>query len=242
MSSEVDIEQNMWSDCSIKSSLPKRDKNLIGIKCLAQKAKPMSQDLTVTDSDLYKRPGLYISADKQCQMAFGPKFSYKLSQRTSICQALKCRDDFFVVQTWGALEGTECGHISQCTNSRCRRLTYDTDNYSASGRAIVRSRYTVSTDGLLLLLLTVPFVGLGATYMEDFYLTIVYSLLMSLGSISTITFCLECYEKHVTMLKTRKIIADTGLPAQYAMKQLVDPNVDVNLQSKAPVAQENPIL
>ena len=61
-----------------------RDKNLIGIKCLAQKSKPVSQDLTVTDSDLYKGPGLYISADKQCQMAYGPKFSYKPSQRTVI--------------------------------------------------------------------------------------------------------------------------------------------------------------
>ena len=55
---------------------------------------------------------------------------------------MKCKDDFFVVTTWGAMEGTECGGNRKCEYDRCRRMPLgDFNKYVRLGMTNINLRY-----------------------------------------------------------------------------------------------------
>ncbi|CAG2104400.1 unnamed protein product, partial [Medioppia subpectinata] len=123
MSPTVSVGKNMWSDCTLKSfrkylmSLEK-NKESLKIKCMSKVTTAVSNDLSIVDNKLQMNSA--VSLDRQCQLALGPKYVYH-DDGSNVCEKITCKDDFFALKTWGALDGTKCGPNSECLNGRCRR-------------------------------------------------------------------------------------------------------------------------
>ncbi|CAG2105812.1 unnamed protein product [Medioppia subpectinata] len=123
MSPTVSIGKNLWSDCSLKSfrkylmSLEKNEESF-KIKCMSKVTAAVSNDLSIVNNKMS-------------------------SAYSNVCEKITCKDDFFAIKTWGALDGTKCGPNSECLNGRCRRGSQLVNNFVNSSQVIARSVHII---------------------------------------------------------------------------------------------------